>query len=199
VKQIARTLIALLLLPSLCLGQNVVQQNITAGGNNIFYGTNQFLAPITITGTTLSGGTLTVTGGTAIPAIGIDPLAAPYNCKFDGVTDDSSCLQAAMTAAINANSCLILPAGQTAVFATTLTGNVGNKGSCVRGKGLQPSISGFSVLKYTGAGSAVSFSNSNAFIFGVNWDSVVIMAGANATSSSGHHCNGYVNQSKRKL
>ncbi|HEV7522993.1 MAG TPA: hypothetical protein VGP89_17965 [Candidatus Angelobacter sp.] len=143
--------------------------------------------PLNLNGFGLTAGTLGVTGtttlaGTAIPVIGIDPTSSTYGCST-ALTDNSTCMQAAINAAINTNTCLILPLG-VFKYATTLNANIGINGLCMKGKGMQPNVSGNSILRYMGSGDAILISNGgNAFTFASNWEDVVIQAGANAANA----------------
>lgn len=105
-----------------------------------------------------------------------------FGAKWDGTTDDSTAIQAAITYAISTRACVILPVG-TAVFATTLNMNSTTNGVCMKGQGNHATLASKSVLKYTGSGDALLLSNGTGFIYGSYWDNFAILAGANATSA----------------
>lgn len=98
-----------------------------------------------------------------------------------GATDNSTAIQSAINAAISAGQPVYIPPG-TWQFATTLTVNSTTKGVTIRGGGMHPSVTSASILKYTGATTALQSDNGTGFTYGHYWYDIGIMAGANATN-----------------
>jgi hypothetical protein len=95
------------------------------GITGVLYDLTEGLAPggsgsftnVVISGTLGVTGNATVTGNLIVGGKSpwVDPTAPPYNCKFDDVTDDTACLQAAITATPHGGE-LRLPAGKSALI-----------------------------------------------------------------------------------
>jgi hypothetical protein len=122
---------------------------------------------------------------TTSPVYIIDPTLSPYNAACDGVTDDSTALQSAISAAISTKQPLQLPAAKTCVFGTGLTGSGG-----FTMYGFYKVGSGTSVapnLKYTGSGIALNINNGISFLYNVNLNNFYLV-NSNSSSQTGIAC-----------
>lgn len=65
---------------------------------------NTYPSPLTIPGVCVTG-----------PSSTINPIGPPYNCKIDGITDDTACWQAVCAVAQAADGLVLMPAGTSLV------------------------------------------------------------------------------------
>lgn len=142
--------------------------DVTFGGNNVDMNT----------GTGSGGGTFSLDGGKITNSGGISRSQTVYNCKIDygakgdGTTDDTTAVQAAITAAQTAGGGVVyLPAGTYLVDTLNITDN----GVTIRGDGMQVTH----LLSKSG-NSVLSLQAVSRIIIEDLWTSY------NGTTSSGH-------------
>jgi hypothetical protein len=153
--------------------------NPTFSGNPIFSGAPNFTGAFSLTG---AG----ILQGVVYPWI--DPMASTYGAKCDGTTDDSTALQAALSAAVSADIVLKLPPGKTCLFATglvtTASPRIEGYFDISSGGGGPPN------LKYTGTGTAITVNNGITLIYNPNFKHFYLLntqGGSNGISCT--YCN----------
>lgn len=127
-------------------------------------------------------------GGTAQALPFVNVSAAPYNAKIDGVTDDTTAWQAALTALSSAGGgVLICPPGVTIISGAGLTHTLGARGLCLQAYGVEFKYSGTGVpLTITSSGGSSTSHLPTVVVYGLN----VILTGAATGGIQFNSCTG---------
>ena len=144
--------------------------------------------------------------------VGISPKESPYNCKFDGVTDDTAGLRACFSAAISLKSDVTLPKGNcflsgpvtlssglkmvgqgmantTFILGSNTAGFVSNPTLYLS----QVVLDSFGVTGNAYTGNAFDFSNTTSQVYECNFSNLQIISGNHAFYNPTEFNNSYKN------